>query len=154
MKYLSLMLVGVVIVLSWFIANKDESLSPGEKQRLLGVIEGYMTQKVLEKEPNAKEIKFADLRTEEIEEGETLKAHFKFSYLQTDASNNTQRVHRKGHFLVASADGSQWRAQIDEIGDVQVEFMDALNIEGDKDATPEEDSATEGSNPEAPTENQ
>ena len=139
MKYLSLLLVGVIVVLSWFMTHKDQSLTSGEKQRLLGVIEGYMTQKVLEKEPNAKEIKFADLRTVDIEEGKTMKAYFKFSYLQTDSSNQTQRVHRKGHFLVASADGSQWRAQIDDIGDVQVEFMDALEISGDKNAVPEEE---------------
>lgn len=151
MKYLSLILVGVIFTLSWFIANKEQPLTSGEKQRLLKVIQDYMTQKVLDKEPNAKDIQFADLYTEEIEKGQTLKAHFKFSYLQTDENQNTQKVHRKGHFFVASADGKQWRAQISEIGDVQVEFMDALEIQGDPSVT--QDSMEPTESPESETSN-
>ena len=118
----------VFVALSWWISQKDKTLTLGQKERLLGVIKSYMTQKVLEKEPNAKDILFADLHTEPVNASKTLKAHFKFSYLQTDAQGRQNKVHRKGHFLVTSADGLQWKAQIDEVGDVKVEFVDALEI--------------------------
>jgi|GEM_PF-2918417 len=131
MKYFGLFLVAVVIGLALFIGTQSNSLNSEEQQKLLGVIEDYMTEKVLQKEPNAKEIQFSDLHVEEIEEGKALKAHFKFSYIQTDASNNSQRVFRKGNFLVASNDGNQWKAKINDINDVQVEFMNGLEIESD-----------------------
>ena len=138
MKYLSLIAIIVVLQLSWWITQKDKALTQSQKNRLLNVVKEYMTQAVKAKEPDASDIEFSNLYTETVETGRVLKAHFKFSYLQQLPTGTPNKVHRKGHFLVTSNDGQQWKAQIDEINDVQVEFIDAQPIEGDPNSLPTE----------------
>jgi hypothetical protein len=138
MKYLSLIAIVIILQLSWWFSQKDKALTQGQKNRLLNVVKEYMTQSVKAKEPEASEIEFSNLYTETVEEGKVLKAHFKFSYLQKLPDAPPNKVHRKGHFLVTSNDGMQWKAQIDQINDVQVEFIESFNIEGDPNALPAE----------------
>lgn len=145
MKYLSLIAIVVFLQLSWWVSQQDKTLTVSQQNRLLSVIKEYMTQVVKEKEPAAAEIEFSNLQTETVEPGRTLKAHFKFSYLQTSPTGDQDRVFRKGHFLVTSSDGKDWKAQIDEINDVEVQFINPQPIEGDltNPADPEDLKASE-----------
>jgi len=151
MKYLSILAIVVFLTLSFWVFQRDKELTVSQQNRILNVIEEYMTQKVLDKEPNAAEIEFSNLQTETITKGEKLKAHFKFSYLQTTPEGTQNRVFRKGHFLVLSENGNDWKAKINDINDVQVEFIDPLPIEGDLSNPVKDESDGDASTP-APAE--
>ena len=57
-----------------------------------------------------------------------MKAHFKFSYMEPNADGEMEKVYRRGTFLITSKDGNKWTAQIENAGDVKVEFMEPFEI--------------------------
>ena len=83
-----------------------------------------------------------------------MKAHFSFSYMEANQDGEMEKVYRKGTFLITSEDGKKWTAQIEQAGDVKVEFMEPFEItddgvepvnDGDNtDSTPDSEEAMEG----------
>ncbi len=128
MKYISLLVIIIFIVLTFWFSKKTEDLSIDQMSRMNKMITDYMTQVLEEKHPNAVEVEFSKIYNEVIESGRKMKAHFKFSYKEPNEQGELEKVYRKGSFLITSQDGKKWTAKIDEAGDVKVEFMDPFSI--------------------------
>lgn len=139
MKYLSLVAVIIFISFTWWVSQKTQDLSVQQISKMNNMIAQYMTQTVQNQQPDITEIEFSKISTEVIEPGKKMKANFKFSYMVPNASGELEKVYRKGSFLITSEDGDKWTAQIEQVGDVQVEFMEPFTItEGEDTPAPEE----------------
>ena len=128
MKYISLLVVIVFVVLTFWFSKKTEDLSIDQMNRMNKMITDYMIQVLEEKHPGAVEIEFSKIYNEVIEKGKKMKAHFKFSYKEPNDQGELEKVYRKGSFLIISQDGKKWTAKIEEAGDVKVEFMEPFSI--------------------------
>lgn len=128
MKYLSLILVIAFLQLTWWFSQQKRDLSVSQHNKITTLIREYMTQAVKGKEPNATDIEFSSIYTEVVEEGKKMKAHFKFSYMQPSENGEASRIQRKGSFFIASEDGDNWKAQVEQVNDVQVQFMETQTI--------------------------
>ncbi len=163
MKYISLIVVVLFIGFTAWFSKRTEDLTIDQMNKMNNLITQYMTQAVQNHNPKATDIDFSKIYTEVIEKGKTMKAHFSFSYLEQNPEGAMEKVYRKGTFLITSEDGQKWTAQIEQAGDVKVEFMEPFEIteagvepinkedlEGDDsdaevDATPETEETTEDS---------
>ena len=133
MKYISLLLVIVFIVLTFWFSKKTEDLSIDQMNRMNRMITDYMIQVLEEKHPEAVDIEFSKIYNEVIEKGKKMKAHFKFSYKEPGEQGELEKVYRKGSFLITSQDGKKWTARIESAGDVKVEFMEPFSINSNDD---------------------
>ena len=133
MKYLSLLAVIIFISFTWWVSKKTQDLSVQQINKMNKMIEQYMTQAVQSNQPDVSEIDFSQFNTEVIEKGHKMRAHFKFSYMEPDSEGNMRKVYRKGSFIMTSEDGDKWTAQIEQAGDVQVEFMKPFTITSGED---------------------
>ncbi len=131
MKYISLLVVVLFIAFTFWFSRKTEQLSLSQMNKMNNLITQYMTQAVQNKQPNATNIEFSAINPEVIESGRKMKAHFKFSYMEPNAQGEMEKVYRRGTFLITSEDGQQWKAQIEQAGDVKVEFMQPFNVTDD-----------------------
>lgn len=131
MKYISLLVVVLFIAFTFWFSRKTEDLTLDQMNKMNSMITQYMTQAVQTNQPNATEIDFSKISTEILEEGKKMRAHFSFSYVEPNAAGELEKVHRKGTFIITSEDGRKWTAQIEEAGDVQVEFMKPFEITPD-----------------------
>lgn len=149
MKYLSLILVVAFLQLTWCFSQQKRDLTVSQHNKITTLIRQYMTQAVKSKEPGASDIEFSSIYTEIVEEGKKMKAHFKFSYMQPSENSEASRVQRKGSFFITSEDGKDWRAQVEEVNDVQVQFIEAQSISpGDSATEPAESQPAETSHEE------
>ena len=131
MKYIGLVLVvGLLAFAVWF-SQKTEDLSIEQMDKINVLITQYMTQAVEANQPKAEEIEVSKIYTEVVERGRKMKSHFKLSYMEPNEKGEMEKVHRKGVFLITSKDGQQWQAQIETAGDVKVEFMEPITINGE-----------------------
>ena len=130
-KYLSLVLVFLIVALAWWVSQDSGSLSTQQMARMNGYIIQYMTETVRKKIPRAEKIKFSSIHMEVVEQDREMKAHFKFSYEDHISQTDIQKVHRKGYFTITSQDGDQWEARVGQIGDTRVEFGQPLSIQVD-----------------------
>ncbi len=128
MKYLSLVIVIAFICFTFWFSKRSEELTIDQMNKINNLITAYMTQAVQNNQPNATEIEFSKIYTEVIESGKEMKAHFKFSYMEPNADGEMEKVYRRGTFLITSKDGNKWTAQIENAGDVKVEFMEPFEI--------------------------
>ena len=131
MKYISLILVIGFIAFTFWFSKRAEDLTLDQMNKMNNLITQYMTQAVQNNQPNVQEIKFSKIYTEVVESGRKMKAHFKFSYTEANEQGELEKVYRKGTFLITSEDGEKWTAQIENAGDVKVEFMEPFLIDGD-----------------------
>lgn len=156
MKYLSLVAVILFIGFTWWVSQKTQELSVQQINKMNNLIGQYMTNAVQSQQPNATDIEFSQIYTEVLEKGRKMKAHFKFSYMEPNANGDMEKVYRKGSFIITSEDGDQWKAQIEQVGDVQVEFMKPFTIRAGQDTVEEfsEESSQEESTPEAEAANE
>ena len=129
MKYISLIIVILFIGFTFWFSKRAEDLTIDQMNKMNVMITQYMTQAVEVKQPNATDIEFSKIYTEVVEPGRKMKAHFKFSYIEPNQDGEMEKIYRKGSFLITSDDGDQWKAQIEEAGDVQVEFMEPFNVD-------------------------
>jgi hypothetical protein len=143
MKYLSLIIVIAFIAFTFWFSKKTEDLTIDQMNKMNNMITQYMTQSVQNNQPNVKNIEFSKIYTEVMEPGKKMKAHFKFSYMEPNEKGEMEKVYRKGSFLITSDDGNQWNAQIEEAGDVKIEFMEPFDV------APQEGGAEESTTPEA-----
>jgi hypothetical protein len=128
MKYLSLVIVIAFICFTFWFSKRSEELTIDQMNKINNLITAYMTQAVQNNQPNATEIEFSKIYTEVIESGKEMKAHFKFSYMEPNADGEMEKVYRRGTFLITSKDGNKWTAQIENAGDLKVEFMEPFEI--------------------------
>lgn len=134
MKYvLTLSVIGFIAFTTWFSQRADE-LSQSQINKMNKIITEYMTQAVLNQQPEATDIEFSKVLTEVVKEGREMKAHFQFSYMQPNSNGEKEKIHRKSTFLITSKDGDQWKAQIESASDVKVEFMEPLTIPASSDS--------------------
>ena len=141
MKYLSLILVLIFLQGTWWLSQQKRDLTVSQHNKITNLIQEYMTQAVKKKEPEAKDIQFSNVYTEVVEEGKKMKAHFKFSYQQIQPDGSFSTIHRKGQFFIASSDGNDWKAQVEQVQDVQVEFMEPQTISPTNESTPSPEEA-------------
>lgn len=149
MKYLSLVIVIAFICFTFWFSKRSEELTIDQMNKINNLITAYMTQAVQNNQPNATEIEFSKIYTEVLESGKEMKAHFKFSYMEPNANGEMEKVYRRGTFLITSEDGNKWTAQIENAGDVKVEFMEPFEITeaGDVEQVDEATSEEETSEP-------
>ena len=141
MKYLSLIIIIGFLAVTWWVSEQKRDLSVQQISKMNSLIQNYMVEAVRTNQPDVSDIDFSKINTEVIEKGRKMKAHFKFSYMQPTEDGEPTKVFRKGSFLITSLDGDKWRAQIEQVGDVQVEFFEPLTIKaGDRvEAVPNEE---------------
>ncbi len=128
MKYISLLVVIGFIAFTFWFSKRTEELSIDQMNKMNNMIAQYMTQAVQSNQPNATDIEFSKIYTEVLESGRKMKAHFKFSYIEPNEKGEREKVYRKGSFLITSEDGNQWKAQIEQAGDIKVEFLDPFDV--------------------------
>ena len=131
MKYLSLLVVVAFIAFTFWFSKKAEDLTIDQMNKMNSLIAQYMTQSVKNNQPDATEIEFSRIHTEVVEPGKKMKAHFTFSYVEPNEQGEMEKVYRKGNFLITSDDGEKWTAQIENAGDVKVEFMEPFDVTSD-----------------------
>jgi hypothetical protein len=128
MKYLSLAMVAVLIVLSWFLIKAPADLTAEQHARLQEVLKEYLAAYLKETSPTASEIQDAQVITRVIERGKKMNAQFKFFYTIASDTGSPSKIAREGLFLLTSENGNDWTAKMDRISDTYVEFSDALQI--------------------------
>jgi len=141
MKYISLLVVIVFIAFTFWFSKKTDDLTIDQMNRMNNMITRYMTDAVQNNNPNITDIDFSKIYTEVVEPGKEMKAHFKFSYLEPNADGEMEKVYRKGTFRITSEDGLKWVAQIEQAGDVQVEYMKPFEINSDNQTATEIESS-------------
>lgn len=128
MKYLSLLAVIAFVGFTFWFSKQTEDLSIDQMNKMNRLITQYMTRSVQNQNPQAQEIEFSRIYTEVVESGKKMKAHFKFSYVEPNEKGELEKVYRKGTFLITSQDGNKWKAQIENAGDVKVEFLSPFDV--------------------------
>jgi len=128
MKYISLLAVIGFIAFTFWFSKRTEELSIDQMNKMNNMIAQYMTQAVQNNQPSATNIEFSKIYTEVLESGKKMKAHFKFSYIEPNEKGEMEKVYRKGSFLITSEDGNQWKAQIEEAGDIKIEFLEPYDV--------------------------
>lgn len=151
MKYISLVIVIAFIAFTFWFSKKTEELTIDQMNKMNNMITQYMTQAVQSNQPEAQDIEFSKIYTEVIESGKKMKAHFKFSYTEPNEQGEMEKVYRKGSFLITSEDGDQWTAQIEEAGDVKVEFMEPFDVTDENAPEPGTATESEPATPEDPS---
>lgn len=139
MKYISLIVVIGFIAFTFWFSKRANELTLDQMNKMNLMIAQYMTEAVQNNQPEATDIEFSRIHTEVVERGKKLKAHFRFSYMEPNADGQIEKVYRRGTFLITSEDGDNWKAQIEEAGDVKVEFMEPFEIDGDASGAKEPD---------------
>jgi hypothetical protein len=143
MKYLSLAMVAVLIVLSWFLIKTPADLTAEQHARLQEVLKEYLAVYLKENNPTASEIQDPQIFTRVIERGKKMQAQFKFFYTIANEEGDTNKIAREGLFLLTSENGNDWTAKMEKISDTYVEFSDALQISLTGDQAPAETPVTE-----------
>jgi len=128
MKYLSLVLVAVIIALSWFLIKTPNDLNSEQQARLQEVIKDYLAAYLKDTNPNASAIQDAHVFTRVIEPGKKMQAQFKFFYTIQDEHGSANKIAREGLFVLTSEDGNNWVAKMERINDSYVEFSESLEI--------------------------
>lgn len=143
MKYLSLLMVAVIVALSWILMKTTSNdLSAEQHAKLQSVIKEYLAVYLKETNPLASDIEEPQVKTRVLEPGKRMQAEFKFFYSVPGEDNSVNRIAREGHFLITSENGSDWVAKMEKINDSYVEFSEALQISLNG------DTATSSSDPE------
>ncbi len=141
MKYISLLVVIIFIAFTFWFSKKTDDLTIDQMNRMNNMITRYMTDAVQNNNPNITDIDFSNIDTEVVERGKEMKAHFKFSYMEPNAEGDLEKVYRKGTFRITSEDGLKWVAQIEQAGDVQVEYLKPFEINAKSGTTTEIESS-------------
>lgn len=134
MKYISLLVVAGFIAFTFWFSKQTEDLTIDQMNRMNTMIAQYMTAAVQNNNPDITDVDFSKIYTEVIERGREMKAHFKFSYMEPNQDGDMEKVYRKGSFRITSEDGLKWVAQIEEAGDVQVEYLQPFEINAGEDS--------------------
>jgi hypothetical protein len=149
MKYLSLLMVAVIVALSWILMKTTSNdLSAEQYTKLQSVIQEYLAVYLKETNPLASDIEEPHVKIRLIEPAKRMQAEFKFFYTVPGDDGSINRIAREGYFTITSENGNDWVAKMEKINDSYVEFSEALQISlnGDIPTTPEPD------NQDAPTE--
>lgn len=129
MKYLSLVMVAVIIALTWVLMKTtSEGLSSEQQVRLESVLKEYLAVYLKETNPLASEIEAPEIKLHVQESGKRMEARFKFFYSVPGEDGSATRIAREGHFGINSDDGNNWVAKMEKISDTYVEFSEALQI--------------------------
>lgn len=137
MKYLSLAMVVVILVLSWFLIKSPADMTAEQHAKLQEVLKEYLAVYLKETNPTASDIQESQIFTRVIERGKKMQAQFKFFYTIKDDTGGANKIAREGIFSLTSENGSDWTAKMERISDTYLEFSDALQISlsGDDKAT-------------------
>lgn len=143
MKYLSLVMIAVIIALSWILMKTtSQGLTTEQQTRLEAVLKEYLAVYLKETNPNASDIENPEIKLHIKEAGKRMEARFKFFYSLPGDDGSTNRIAREGHFALTSEDGNNWVAKMEKINDSYVEFSEALQITFDsKNPPPAEEPA-------------
>ena len=128
MKYLSLAMVAVILVLSWFMIKSPADLTAEQHAKLQEVLKEYLAVYLKETNPTASDIQDSQVSTRVIERGKKMQAQFKFFYLIKDDTGGSNKIAREGVFSLTSENGNDWNAKMERISDTYLEFSDALQI--------------------------
>lgn len=128
MKYLSLAMMAVIVILSWFLIKSPQDLSAEQHSKLQEVLKEYLAVYLKETSPTASNIQDAQVITRVIERGKKMHAQFKFFYTISSDNGSQNKIAREGMFLLTSENGNDWTAKMEKISDTYVEFSDALQI--------------------------
>jgi hypothetical protein len=130
MKYVSLLMVAIIVGLSWFLMRPSDDLSPDQHAKLQQVITEYLAVYLKESNPAASEIQDPQVTTRVVESGKKMHAQFKLAYTVPGENGATNKIAREGLFVLTSENGKDWTAKMERIDDSFVEFADsdAINI--------------------------
>jgi hypothetical protein len=130
MKYVSLLMVAVIVGLSWFLMRPSDDLSADQHARLQQVMTEYLAVYLKESNPAASDIQDPQITTRIVESGRKMHASFKLSYTVPGDNGTTNKIAREGLFVLTSENGNDWTAKMERIDDSMVEFADndALSI--------------------------
>jgi hypothetical protein len=129
MKYLSLVMVAVIVGLSWILMKTtSEGLSAEQQVRLESVLKEYLAVYLKETNPLASEIESPEIKLHVQEAGKRMEARFKFFYTVPGEDGSSNRIAREGNFGITSENGNDWVAKMEKISDTYVEFSEALQI--------------------------
>ena len=130
MKYVSLLMVAIIVGLSWFLMRPTDDLSAEQHARLQQVITEYLAVYLKESNPAASEIQDPQVTTRVVGTGKKMNASFKLSYTVPGDNGSTNKIAREGLFVLTSENAKDWTAKMERIDDSMVEFADgdALSI--------------------------
>lgn len=129
MKYLSLVMIAVIVGLSWVLMRTtSEGLTTEQQVRLEAVLKEYLAVYLKETNPLASEIETPEIKLHIQEAGKRMEARFKFFYSVPGEDGSANRIAREGTFGITSENGNDWVAKMEKINDTYVEFSEALQI--------------------------
>lgn len=130
MKYLSLIMVAIIVALSWFLIRPTDGLSGEQYNKLQQVMTEYLVIYLKENNPAATDIQEPEVTTRILEAGRRMQANFKLTYNVPSDNNTVNKISRNGYFILTSENGQDWSAKMERIDDSFVQFAegDALSI--------------------------
>jgi hypothetical protein len=151
MKYISLIVVLVLMSWTWSIATAERDFSLDQHRELEAQVENLVTEQISQKYPTATEIKFQQLYTEVIHPKREIHVHMKYSYddATTGGDKTSQGFERV--LILVSNDGENWTTSGQDVQSQEIEFKEGLHISTKSDEPMNETPAEEAESPEAAT---
>lgn len=130
MKYVSLVMVAIIVALSWFLIRPSDDLTAEQHANLQHILSEYLNTYLKETNPAATEVEPPQIVTQIVESGKKMNARFKLVYSIPSEHNAVTKIAREGYFVLTSENGQDWTAKMEKINDSYVEFSekDTLTI--------------------------
>ncbi|MCM2280482.1 MAG: hypothetical protein NDI61_01395 [Bdellovibrionaceae bacterium] len=148
MKYISLVIMIVLMAWTWSAANSTRHYGLQESGAMETEIETVIVDYIRTQRPTLKSVNFRQLFTEVVRPDEEIRAHMKYSIVDSAANGDLVEQQFQGTLLLVKSKQDQtWRSAAINIQSPLVEFKEGAQISaGPDEATP----ATAPVQPETP----
>ncbi|HVK61306.1 MAG TPA: hypothetical protein VM432_07135 [Bdellovibrionales bacterium] len=141
MKYISLIIVLVLMVWTWNMTTAERAFSLEQHRAVETGVEADVRALIQSKYPTTTEIFCQQLYTEVVKVNEELMAHFRCRALGTVGDKEKVEQTFEGHVLLKSEDGfKSWQATAGNISASQMQFLNGVHVsakDADSGAEPE-----------------
>ncbi len=129
MKYISLAIVLVFMAWTWSTANSTREYGIRESREMETDIEAAITAFVAKQRPTLKDIRFHQLYTEILRPDEEIRAHLRYTVIDSTAGGDTVEQSFQGTLtLKKSKEDQTWRSAAIDIQSPLVEFQNGAKI--------------------------
>jgi hypothetical protein len=129
MKYLSILLLLVVMRWTWSLATTDRAFSLENHRNLETEVERIITDDIHERQPDARDIEFSQLYTEVVQPEKTIKVHFRYAFNAPSSDGQVTHQTFTGDLLLNSDDsGTTWKKTHISLHQPLLRFKNATKV--------------------------
>jgi hypothetical protein len=139
MKYISLVVVIVLMAWTWSMANSKRDYGLAESREMESQIEAIVTDYIQQNRPTVKDLRFHQLFTEVVRPNEEIRVHLRYSVDDATTSGDTVQQTFKGIVILKSKDGKNWEMVGQDVKSPLVEFKEGSRISAKEEAAEAED---------------